>query len=118
MRTGKMSMILKRKPKEKAGGGCPFTPCSRSIFRAADIVHHAPSGEDWVLAVDEENGRVQPCGWPPTMADAKDCTLTAPATAEYRIVMLQEWATEGKGYEHERDSRTRTARHQLSSENR
>ncbi len=70
-----------------------------------------------MLAVDEENGRVQPCGWPPTMADAKDCTLTTPATAEHRIVMLQEWATEGKGYEHERDSRTRTARRQISSEN-
>ena len=102
---------------ETTDGGLPCTPCSRSLFRAADIVHHAPSGEDWVLAVDEENGRVQPCGWPPTMADAKDCTLTTPATAEHRIVMLQEWATEGKGYEHERDSRTRTARHQLSSEN-
>jgi hypothetical protein len=91
--------------------------CSRSLFRAADIVHHAPSGEDWVLAVDEENGRVQPCGWPPTMADSKDCKLTTPATAEHRIVMLQEWAKEGKGYEHERDSRTRAARRQISSEN-
>lgn len=86
------------------------------LLRAADIVHHAPSGDDWVLAVDEENGRVQPCGWPPTMADAKDCTLTTPATAEHRIVMLDEWAAEGKGYEHERDSRTRAARRQISSE--
>ena len=102
---------------ETTDGGLPGTPCSRSLFRAADIVHHAPSGEDRVLAVDEENGRVQPCGWPPTMADAKDCTLTTPATAAHRIAMLEEWATDGKGYEHERDSRTRAARRQLSSEN-
>lgn len=72
-------------------------PDACPTFSAADIVHHAPSGEDWVLAVDEENGRIQPCGWPPTMADAKDCTLTTPATAEHRIAMLQEWAAEGKG---------------------
>jgi L-aminopeptidase/D-esterase-like protein len=28
MRTGRMSMILKRKPEEKAGGDCPSTHCS------------------------------------------------------------------------------------------
>ena len=35
MRTGKMSMILKREPKEKAGGDCPRTPCSPSSILAA-----------------------------------------------------------------------------------
>ena len=88
-----------------------------SSFRAADIVHHVPSGEDWVLAIDEENGRVQPCGWPNTMADSKDCTLTTAATDDHRLAMLEEWAAEGKGHERERDSRTRTARRQISSEN-
>jgi hypothetical protein len=91
--------------------------CSRSLFRAADIVHHAPSGEDWVLAVDEENGRVQPCGWPPTMADAKDCTLTTPATDAHRREMLLEWGHARHGNDHQGDSRTRTARRQISSEN-
>lgn len=91
----------------------PAEPVRRP-FRAADIVHHTPSGEDWVLAVDEENGRVQPCGWPETMADAKDCTLITLATDEHRIEMLKEWAKAGKGYEHERDSRTRAARWQLT----
>ena len=92
-------------------------PSSGSSFRAADIVHHVPSEEDWVLAIDEENGRVQPCGWPNTTADAKDCTLTTAATDEHRLVMLQKWAAMGKGYENERDSRTRTARRQVSSLN-
>jgi hypothetical protein len=86
-------------------------------FRAGDAVHHIPSGEDWLLATDEENGRVQACGWPESMADAKDCQLIAPATFRERLDMLKTWAAEGKGYEHERDSRTRAARRQLSSEN-
>jgi hypothetical protein len=34
-----------------------------------------------------------------------------------RMEMLKTWAAEGRGYEHERDHRTRTARHQISSEN-
>lgn len=82
-------------------------------FRAGDEVHHAPSGEDWLLAGDEENGKVQPCGWPESIAEAKDCSLIEAATDEERLAMLNEWAKKGKGYEHERDSRTRTARRQL-----
>jgi hypothetical protein len=31
MRTGKISMILKRKPEEKAGGDCPSTPYCPSL---------------------------------------------------------------------------------------
>ena len=89
-----------------------ITSCSRPLLRAADIVRHDPSGEDWVLAVDEENGRVQPCRWPPTIADAKDCTLSTPATDEQRLVMLADWTDE-----HERDLRTHTARRQISSAN-
>jgi len=92
------------------------TPCSRS-FRAGDTVHHTPSGEDWLLATDEENGKVQACGWPESMDDAKDCKILEPASDSERMDMLKKWAAEGKGYEHERDSRTRAARRQLSSEN-
>ena len=51
------------------------------------------------------------------MAEAKDCRLMEAATDEQRLSMLNEWAKTGKGYEHERDSRTRAARRQLSSEN-
>ena len=60
---------------------------------------------------------MQACGWPESMAEAKDCQLLEPASDSERLDMLKTWAAEGKGYEHERDSRTRTARRQLSSEN-
>ena len=100
-------------PKTEGSGA---SPCSRS-FRAGDTVHHAPSGEDWLLATDEENGKVQACGWPESIAEAKDCQLLEPASDSERLDMLKTWAAEGKGYEHERDSRTRAARRQLSSEN-
>ena len=96
--------------------GSAAGPCSRS-FRAGDTVHHKPSDEHWWLAVDEENSRVQPCGWPECMAEASDCELIKASTDDERITLLKEWAMEGKGYEHERDSRTRTARRQLASEN-
>lgn len=104
--------------KTSARGESPVsaTPCSRS-FRAGDTVHHTPSGEDWLLATDEENGKVQACGWPESMAEAKDCQLLEPASDSERLDMLKTWAAEGKGYEHERDSRTRAARRQISSPN-
>ncbi len=89
-------------------------PLPRPTFRAGDTVHHIPSGENWTLAVDEENGRVQPCGWPESMAEAKDCALIDRSTDAERLKMLHTWAAEGKGHEHERDSRTRAARRQLT----
>ena len=100
--------------KAAEGGSSPLI-CSR--FRAGDIVRHGPTGEEWTLANDEENGRVSPSGWPETMAEAKDCRLIEPASEIDRIHALQAWAREGLGYEHESDHRTRTARRQLSSEN-
>jgi hypothetical protein len=40
----------------------------------ADIVHHAPTGEDWIVAkVDARH--VWPAGWPPCRADREDSTL-------------------------------------------
>ena len=61
-------------------------------FRDADLVHHTPSGEDWILAVDEEHGRVMPAGWPESMAEAKDCTLFKAATDDERDKMLVSFA--------------------------
>lgn len=43
-------------------------------FRAGDIVHHEPTGEDWVVAyVDGEH--LAWCGWPAGEALARDCWL-------------------------------------------
>ncbi len=89
-------------------------PLPRPTFRAGDTVHHIPSKEDWTLATDEENGRVQPCGWPECMAEAKDCALIHRSTDAERLDMLQKWAAEGKGHVRERDSRTLAARRQLT----
>jgi hypothetical protein len=50
------------------------------------------------------------------MAEAKDCILTKAATDDERMSMLKQWAKEGKGYEHERDSRTIAARRQLTEQ--
>lgn len=61
-------------------------------FRAGDIVFHTPSGEEWQLACDEDDGDVMPCGWPACIADASDCTLVKAATDEERTKMLREWA--------------------------
>lgn len=59
-------------------------------FRAGDVVAHGPSGEEWVLACDEEAGRVCPAGWPNSMADARDCTLVERASDHARIEMLRQ----------------------------
>ena len=44
-------------------------------FQAGDVVLHRPTGEEWLLIVDEHEGRVVPGGWPDTRAEAKDCVL-------------------------------------------
>lgn len=44
-------------------------------FQAGDVVRHIPTGEEWLLIVDEHEGRVVPGGWPDTRAEAKDCIL-------------------------------------------
>jgi len=83
-------------------------------FRAGDTVHHSPSGEDWLLAVDEERGRVQPAGWPCSMAEAADCHLIKAASDEERLAML----TECMAMRDDRDPRCTTARRQLSATSR
>lgn len=47
-------------------------------FNSGDHVHHAPSGEDWIVlraGEDSEGSFVEPVGWPPCRARASDCTL-------------------------------------------
>jgi hypothetical protein len=68
-----------------------------TMFRADDHVHHGPSGEDWVLACDEENGEVIPAGWPEGIAKAADCMLLRAATDAQRLDMLQNVVRGGRG---------------------
>lgn len=73
-------------------------------FRAGDTVKHLPSEEEWVLAVDETNGYVYPCGWPLSRANAKDCVIVEKATDDKRMSMLEDWTA--RSYS---DDRTRIA---------
>ena len=59
-------------------------------FRAGDLVYHKPYNETWVLAVDEFNGRVAPCGWPETIAKAEDCELRQRACDAKRNLQLEQ----------------------------
>lgn len=56
-----------------------------------DYVHHAPSGEDWVVAY-VRGDRLCPCGWPESLADLSDCTLTRKATPKERLSLLKSMA--------------------------
>lgn len=75
--------------------GCPATRPVRLV--AGDVVAHLPSGEEWVLGCDEVDGRVWPCGWPSTIADASDCRLLRRMPGE-RIRMLRQASVSGLGY--------------------
>ena len=62
-----------------------------SIIRAGDIVHHKPTGEDWVVAyVDGEY--LAWCGWPDGRAKLADCQLKKSCTDEEHIKWLREIA--------------------------
>ena len=62
---------------------------STTNIDTADVVHHAPSGEDWVVAyVDGEH--LTACGWPETRARLSDCTLVEKATPVQRVHVLEE----------------------------
>ena len=57
-----------------------------------DHVHHAPTGEDWVVAFVRD-GRLAWCGWPEGVASLSDCTLKEKATPEAREKLLREMAS-------------------------
>ena len=59
-----------------------------------DHVHHAPSGEDWVVAYVAAD-RLAWCGWPQGQAELADCTLLKKATPDEREKLLREMADMG-----------------------
>lgn len=66
------------------------------VFRAGDIVHHEPTGEDWVVAYCEGEDLAW-CGWPDGLAKANDCWLKKSCTDEEHLERLQEIAkSEGR----------------------
>ena len=61
-------------------------------FRAGDTVKHEPTGEEWSLACDEEDGKVLPEGWPMCSAKSKDCVIVERSSSAERLKTLQNWA--------------------------
>ena len=58
-------------------------PCQ---IEPGDAVHHAPSGEDWVvLRVGDD--WIEPAGWPPCRARLADCSLIEKGTPAQRAEM-------------------------------
>lgn len=64
-----------------------------SLFRAADVVQHVPTGEQWVLACDQQDRHVTWCGWPEGTALAEDCRLIKRASDKERHDMLVTWSS-------------------------
>lgn len=73
----------------------------------ADHVHHAPTGEDWVVAF-VQGDRLAWCGWPEGFAALADCTLVKKATTDERDALLRELAESTSN-----DMRVRYAKHRL-----
>lgn len=57
----------------------------------ADHVHHAPSGENWVVAY-VKGDRLAWCGWPQGEAALADCRLVKKATDAERDMLLRTMA--------------------------
>lgn len=58
----------------------------RDRIEPGDAVHHAPSGEDWVVMRVGPDW-LEPAGWPPCRAKLADCRLLEKGTAQQRAEM-------------------------------
>lgn len=74
----------------------------------ADHVHHAPSGETWVVAY-VKGDRLAWCGWPQGLANLADCALVKKATEAERDKLLHDMASIN-----ESDTRATYARQRLA----
>lgn len=88
-------------------------PPYKGFYRAGDVVRHLPTGETWCLAIDEEQGYVQPSGWPHYMARTKEVRLIKKASDEARLSTLRSWASEKTSAEANNDMRCLIARRLL-----
>lgn len=94
----------------------PIEPPFPGKYRAGDVVRHLPTGETWCLAIDEEQGYVQPGGWPHYMARPKEVRMIRKATDEQRLSTLRSWASDKTSPEANNDVRCLIARRTLQEE--
>jgi len=67
-------------------------------FKVGDVVHHEPTGEEWVVALCEE-GKVYWCGYPfGGYGLEEDCSLVEDANQESSHKLIELLAS-GKGSE-------------------
>lgn len=67
------------------------------MIRTGDIVFHAPTGEEWVVAwADHQTGYMAPCGWPECEARIEDCELRRAASDESCLKLVGELAKSGR----------------------
>lgn len=65
-----------------------------STIDVGDHVHHAPTGEDWVVRY-VRGDRLSWLGWPPGEALVSDCTLIHKASPEERAKVVELLAQRG-----------------------
>ena len=58
------------------------------MIDTGDIVHHGPSGEDWVVAF-VRGDRLTACGWPESEARLADCELIEASPPARRVDLLK-----------------------------
>jgi len=62
------------------------------MFDTGDIVHHLPSGEEWLVAF-VQNGMMHWCGWPPGNAEEEEFRLVCSATPEMKQRLMEDKRT-------------------------
>jgi hypothetical protein len=83
---------------------------SARSYRAGDVVRHLALDQEWLLACDEEHGRIAACGWPESWNRVEEVELVLEASDQDRLERLRETAAM-KG----NDSRSEAARRQLAA---
>lgn len=85
-------------------------------FHAGDTIKHAPTGETWILACDQQDNDVMPAGWPETLAKATHCRLVKAATDEERLSMLRTVSAWRLNHDPDGSRRQRLAAMQLAAQ--
>lgn len=83
---------------------------SARTYRAGDVVRHLALDQEWLLACDEDHGRIAACGWPESWNRVEEVELVHAASDEERLERLRETAALHGG-----DSRAAAARRQLAA---
>ena len=83
-------------------------------IKPGDIVHHKPSGEDWVVAyMDVERNEIAWFGWPPGFAKLSDCELLESVSIDESLKAIVDWAKKSQSERDGHDYRISYAKRTL-----